>query len=346
MRLAAVLGLLSIGAAPAPDESCAGAMCRSERAATSLLLKYQTTTSGDDDEIGLFGSTLPWIEANGIESVCDYALQAGGLAALPPALRSHVEIMLVKGLDSTDGQGDHYGMGNCHTPFCGSFDDQAWWALAWAKAYELTTEKQYLNRSVEIFEYLRNNSWDEKQCGGGCWWSSTKTYKNSVTNTLFFTLASSLATAHGLEPGPATWKVGYYIGWAQKAWDWLDTGGGSQLRRSCHGPSCSVTGGSALFLDGLSSSQCNFSDGNDNGANATWTYNQGVVLSGLGKLFELTGDEALLRSADAIVVAMMEHLTVPANGTAAAYAHSPAATARVLIEPGCGDGGTCKQPGC
>ena len=37
---------------------------------------------------------------------------------------------------------------------------------------------------------------------------------------------------------------------------------------------------------------------------------------------------------------MMEYLTVPANGTA--YAHSPAATARVLIEPGC-DSGTCKE---
>ena len=68
--LAPLLGLQSIGAAQAllykssPDETCAGSACRAERAATSLLLKYQTTTSGEDDEIGLFGSTLPWIEVS------------------------------------------------------------------------------------------------------------------------------------------------------------------------------------------------------------------------------------------------------------------------------------------
>ena len=71
--------------------------------------------------------------------------------------------------DTTDGNGEHYGMGNCHTPFCGSFDDQAWWALAWAKAYELTGDTQYRLRSGQIFEYLAENSWDDTACGGGCW---------------------------------------------------------------------------------------------------------------------------------------------------------------------------------
>ena len=34
--------------------------------------------------------------------------------------------MLVKGFNTTDGTGEWYGLGNCHTPFCGSFDDQVW----------------------------------------------------------------------------------------------------------------------------------------------------------------------------------------------------------------------------
>ena len=54
--------------------------------------------------------------------------------------------------------------------------------------------------------------------------------------------------------------------------------------------------------DGLNSTQCpnisiysngTGSDGNDDGANATWTYNQGVVLSGLSKLYESTGMDLL-----------------------------------------------------
>lgn len=339
MQLSVVLlclGLVTDAVPATPDQSCSDAACRAERAATALLLRYQTSTSGQDDEIGLFGNTLPWIEANGIETLCDYALQVGGLAALSPALRTHVEIMLVKGFNTTDGNGEHYGMGNCHTPYCGSFDDQAWWALAWAKAYELTAQKQYLDRSVEIFEYLRENSWDEHACGGGTWWSSAKTYKNSITNTLFFTLASSLASIHSSESGPVALSTAYFTGWAQKCWHWMNTGGGSSLRR----------GGSGLFLDGLSSAQCNFSNGNDGGANVTWTYNQGVVLSGLGKLYELTRDETLLHSADAIVDATIQHLTVLANSTfvqaEVSSENIPPSLARVLVEPACGDSG-CEE---
>jgi len=338
LRLQLLVLLLCLGSAigVAPDsldQSCEDAACRAERAATALLLKYQTPTSGQNEERGLFGNTLPWIEANGIETICDYVLQVGGLEAVSPALRTRVETMLVKGFNTTDGNGEHYGMGNCHTPFCGSFDDQAWWALAWAKAYELTAGEQYLHRSEEIFEYLRNNSWDERACGGGVWWSSTKTYKNSITNTLFFTLAASLATIHRSESGAAASKAEYFTEWAQKSWRWMDTGSGRELRR----------GGSGLFLDGLSTAQCNFSNGNDGGANVTWTYNQGVVLSGLGKLYELTGDDQLLHSADAIVDALLRHLTVAANTTGFAIHFStedaePTVT-RVLIEPGCGDDG-------
>eukprot|EP01043_Picozoa_sp_COSAG02_P093544 COSAG02_NODE_30055_length_558_cov_0.766885_1_plen_91_part_10 len=91
MQLLAVLLVLRLASAGVPaDKSCASARCRAEHAATSLLLQYQTPTSGQDSEKGLFGDTLPWIEANGIEAVCDYALQTGGLDALPPALRAGV----------------------------------------------------------------------------------------------------------------------------------------------------------------------------------------------------------------------------------------------------------------
>ena len=47
-------------------------------AASSLLSRYQK------EEDGLFGDTLPWIEANAIETLCDWAIRSGGLRALPP----------------------------------------------------------------------------------------------------------------------------------------------------------------------------------------------------------------------------------------------------------------------
>ena len=66
------------------EPQCESAACRSADTVRSLLLTYQTLTSGNDEERGLFGRTLPWIEANAIEAVCDYALQAGGLRAGGP----------------------------------------------------------------------------------------------------------------------------------------------------------------------------------------------------------------------------------------------------------------------
>eukprot|EP01045_Picozoa_sp_COSAG04_P046139 COSAG04_NODE_16544_length_496_cov_0.833753_1_plen_104_part_01 len=47
-------------------------------AAETLLSRYQK------EEDGLFGDTLPWIEANAIETLCDWAIRSGGLHALPP----------------------------------------------------------------------------------------------------------------------------------------------------------------------------------------------------------------------------------------------------------------------
>ena len=63
-----------INTEPAPSEQRARAMA----AASTLLSHYQK------EEDGLFGDTLPWIEANAIETLCDWAIRSGGLHALPP----------------------------------------------------------------------------------------------------------------------------------------------------------------------------------------------------------------------------------------------------------------------
>ena len=121
---------------PAPSEQRARAMA----AASTLLSHYQK------EEDGLFGDTLPWIEANAIETLCDWAIRSGGLHALPPraslarcsvphsplaacsglpfhsslpatGMQANITAMLERGVNSTDEE-------PCHTPYCGSYDDQ------------------------------------------------------------------------------------------------------------------------------------------------------------------------------------------------------------------------------
>jgi len=293
-----------------------GVSCYASQTAVTLMRKYQ------DRSDGLFGDTQPWIEANAIETMCDWAIQMGGPSSEAVApLWPNITSMLILGANVTQPQSPSGHSTSCSTPYCGHFDDQGWWALAWAKAYELTSDPTYLIKSVALFFYLKDESWDESTCNGGAWWSEAHSYKNSITNQLFFVLATQLQS---LISQPHTHQrlkkallesrhnvlhdqmhsaidPNMYMRWSMKSWRWLQEAG---LRDNLTG----------LYRDGLNSSQCSRSDGNDLGANATWTYNQGVVLTGIGKLFEITGDETLLDTADDIVSSVMEYMTVPSVG--------------------------------
>jgi predicted alpha-1,6-mannanase (GH76 family) len=181
------------------------------------------------------------------------------------------------------------------------YDDEAWWAHAWIRAYDLTANGAYLAVAKTIFTDM-TGAWDTVVCGGGVWWNRAKTYKNAVTNELFLLVAASLHNRTAGDSGP-----GSYLDWAQKEWAWFQGSG--------------MVGGSGLINDGLSvgddAAVCT------NNGQTTWTYNQGVVLGGLAELYEATGDATLLASAEPIADAAIAHLT-DANG--------------ILQEP-CGSGG-------
>lgn len=54
--------------------------------------------------------------------------------------------------------------------FSGYFDDELWWGLGWLKAYNLTQNASYLERSEAIFGDVATRAWNESSCGGGvCW---------------------------------------------------------------------------------------------------------------------------------------------------------------------------------
>jgi predicted alpha-1,6-mannanase (GH76 family) len=174
------------------------------------------------------------------------------------------------------------------------FDDNAWWALAWIKAYDLTSEDRYLDAARRIFDNLVSG-WDDT-CGGGVWWNEDRKYKNAITNELFLTVAVKLHQRSGAQASE-------YLDWALREWDWFSATG--------------MIGARGLVNDGLTA------DCKNNGK-PTYTYNQGVVLGGLASLYEVTGDEAYLRQGESIADAALRDLTSPPT------ADPPG----ILIEPG------------
>jgi len=61
-------------------------------------------------------------------------------------------------------------------------DDIMWWAIACARAYELTNDERYLRKSQESFDFVYDNFLDKK-FGGGLYWLNERTSKNSCINS-------------------------------------------------------------------------------------------------------------------------------------------------------------------
>ena len=160
------------------------------------------------------------------------------------------------------------------------YDDEGWWANAWVRAYDLTGDPRYLTMAKNIFTDL-THAWDST-CGGGLWWSKSRTYKNAITNELFLLLAASL---HNRTPGDA--GPGSYLEWATKTWRWFDE--------------VKLVNADQLVNDGLTSACAN------NGG-TPWTYNQGVVLGGLVELYKATGETTYLTRAERLADAALIHL--------------------------------------
>ena len=185
----------------------------------------------------------------------------------------------------------HSGAGRL-TPFAGRrreagfintfFDDNGWWALAWAAAFDLTGEQRYLEAAETVFRH-NLTGWDST-CGGGLWWNERREYKNAITSELLLLLAALLAQR---VPGR-----GEYLDWAKRSWQWLDGSG--------------MIGPDGLVNDGLTA-------GCVNNGGTTWTYNQGVILGGLTALHDITGDAGYLRRAEGIADAALAGLTSPAG---------------------------------
>lgn len=150
-------------------------------------------------------------------------------------------------------------------------------------AFANCTARLHLNRSVEAFAHVLRD-WDDS-CGGGLRWAQNNPYKNAITNELLLASAAKLFLLT---------RNDSYLEWATKEWRWFEGSG--------------LINGDFLVNDGLLSNCAN------NGG-ATWTYNQGVVLSGLGWLSSATGNSTLqslaLRLAYATMTQLVDEAAAP-----------------------------------
>ncbi len=164
----------------------------------------------------------------------------------------------------------------------GYMDDAGWWGMAWLLAYQYTGVTAYLQAAEYDANYM-SQYWDNT-CGGGVWWSTALTAKNAIANELYLELNAAL---HNALSGETT-----YLGRARQEWAWFAQSG--------------LINSGNLINDGLNLSTCR------NDGAPTYTYNQGVILAGLGQLYRATGDTSLVSTGDAIATAATTVLT--ANG--------------------------------
>jgi predicted alpha-1,6-mannanase (GH76 family) len=223
-----------------------------------------------------------WHSANALQAFVDYAQATGDRrfdGVIDPAYQSFLPYF-----DPSNGS-PHY------------YDDEGWWGVAIQCAFVLTGNDGYRQTAEAIFTDL-TNGWDETYCGGGLWQmranpSYPANFKSSISNELLFDLAGRLyRQADGRSPADKQ----VFLDWAKKVWAWFDRAGFAGSSGFVWGgvhPACPPTPGSSV------------PDAN----NPPCTYTQGVVLGGLMRLHEATGDTGLLdsgiRFADAAVQSMV-----------------------------------------
>ncbi|KAL0491207.1 mannan endo-1,6-alpha-mannosidase [Acrasis kona] len=155
------------------------------------------------------------------------------------------------------------------------FDDMYWVSNSWLEAAKLLKfirpdlSEKYLQRSRHFFSLAFTGGWDPSTCGGGQRWGPRNHYKNAITNELSISTAMNIFE-YTNEP--------YYFDVAKLGVDWF-------LRD--YKTDKSMFNQDGLINDGLTD-QCT------NNKQTTWTYNQGVILSGFTRLFKHTKDAKYL----------------------------------------------------
>jgi predicted alpha-1,6-mannanase (GH76 family) len=188
----------------------------------------------------------------------------------------------------------------------GFYDDEGWWALAWLKAYDLTADQNYLDMALTIFNDM-TGGWDYT-CNGGIYWKKDHTdgaghspYKNAIANELFLAVAAGIHRRVAAAGGQSSTGV-VTLNWANWEWEWFRDVG--------------LINSANLINDSLTTSASPEGPCKNDGTEAVWSYNQGVILGGLCDMYEITQDTSYLAVAEKIADAFIQN-PVSASGTPA-----------------------------
>jgi len=229
----------------------------------------------------------------------------------------------------------------------GFYDDEGWWALAWIDAYDLTGEEKYLAAAEDIFRDM-TGGWDDVWQGGIYWgkyngqpdragaaavparWHGP--YKNAIANELFISAAAALALRRHRDGEDHA----DCLDWARRGWAWF---------------SSPPPGGVAMINAAGLVNDSPDSGGVNNNTATIWSYNQGVLLSGLSDLTELTGDQAYRARAEEIADAFIKNPWYQAPRPAKGQAPGPPPTQSGVIRgilhehDDCQADGSARAPG-
>ncbi|KAK1755076.1 glycoside hydrolase [Echria macrotheca] len=161
---------------------------------------------------------------------------------------------------------------------------------------------------ARIFWHLAEAGWDTKLCGGGMNWNPRlMPYKNAITNQLFIAASVSMylhfpgdknTSPFSLEQDPEP-EGGKMTDWEPRDPKYLQAAidGYEWLLKS------NMTNELGLFVDGFHISGYGKSNNTecDERDEMVYTYNQGVLLSGLRGLYEATGEDRYLREGHQLI---------------------------------------------
>jgi predicted alpha-1,6-mannanase (GH76 family) len=250
-----------------------------------------------------------WISANAITAVIDYMSVTGDRSYLETV----TENTFAKAPSAYRPVNNRALLAQPFSPFRlktytgfinGYYDDEGWWALAWIDAYDLTGNARYLSAANDIFQDMAG-AWDDLW-GGGIYWGKHNgqpdrtgagavprgwkgPYKNAIANALFISVAAALSARYRRRD-PTGSDYEDYLHWALRGWKWFSS------------PS---PDGVAMINEANLVNDSPNNQGVNNNIESVWSYNQGVILSGLSELTGLTGDEAYVSAAQRIADAFI-----------------------------------------
>ena len=158
-----------------------------------------------------------------------------------------------------------------------SYDDMAWYGLAYSRIYQVTGLKKFLDISTKIFDWVWSDGWDTGVCGGGVWFDQSHGGKETIENVQMFQLGNRLARLTKQEK---------YREKADQVWRWINKVG-------------IINNKTFQVYDGISLTSCRTD------TNTTFTYTAGTLLGGLVELFLLDRHTVHLQTAHKVAMSVL-----------------------------------------